>query len=294
MSVAPAGSATAPSGTAGLGIRCAGVVHIWSTAEQDVVALRGVDLDVAAGERVALLGPSGSGKSTLLALLGGLLTPSAGRLWIGPTEISRLGQRALLALRSDRVGTVLQGAARNLLPYASPAGNVAFAQRSARRSVRTRLLRPAELLGELGLDTVADVPLSRLSGGEQQRVALAVAVANGPGLLLADEPTSQLDGGGRDRVLALLELINTRFGTTVVVVTHDAAVGDALGRTVTMRAGRVGQEGRRGGTHAVVSTDGSVVLPPDLLAQWPPGTLVRVVPDGSGVRLTPADGEEPS
>jgi len=282
-----------PSPGSGLAVRCSGLVHIWSTGEEDVVALRGVDLEVAAGERVALLGPSGSGKSTLLALLGGLLQPSAGRLWIGDTEISRLSQRALLQLRSDRVGTVLQGAARNLLPYGTARANVEFAQRSLRRSAVGRVLAPGAVLAELGLAHVADATLTQLSGGEQQRVALAVAVANGPGLLLADEPTSQLDSVGRHQVLQTLELVNDRFGTTVVVVTHDPVVGAELGRTITMHAGRVGQEGRRGRQYSVVSADGSVALPRALLARWPAGTLVEVVGDGDIVQLARRDGAEP-
>lgn len=275
-------------------MRCAGLVHIWSTGQEDVVALRGVDLEVAAGERVALLGPSGSGKSTLLALLGGLLQPSAGRLWIGDTEISRLSQRALLQLRSDRVGTVLQGAARNLLPYGTARQNVAFAQRSLRRSAVGRVLSPGQVLAELGLTRVADATLTQLSGGEQKRVALAVAVANGPGLLLADEPTSQLDSAGRQQVLQTLELVNDRFGTTVVVVTHDPVVGAELGRTITMHAGRVGQEGRRGRQYSVVSADGSVALPPAVLARWPAGTLVEVDGRDHVVQLTRRDGTDPT
>jgi ABC-type glutathione transport system ATPase component len=124
-----------------------------------------------------------------------------------------------------------------------------------------------------------------MSGGEQQRVALAVAVANGPGLLLADEPTSQLDHPARDSVLDLLDSVNERFGTTVVVVTHDPEVGARLGRTVTMRYGRVGQEGRSGEQFAVVGKDGSVHLPDAVVADWPPGTHVLVEREGDHVRL---------
>jgi ABC-type methionine transport system ATPase subunit len=112
-----------------------------------------------------------------------------------------------------------------------------------------------------------------------------VAVANGPGLLLADEPTSQLDHAARDAVLDLLEQVNAQFGTTVVVVTHDPDVGGRLGRTVSMRFGRVGQEGRRGEEFAVVGKDGTVHLPDQVLADWPPGTLVRIDRDGDDLRL---------
>ena len=278
-------SATVAAPPRGLSVRCEELVHIYRAGGTEVVAVRGVDLDVAAGERLALLGPSGSGKSTLLALMGGLLPPSAGRVFVGDEEISRLGQADLLRLRADRVGIVLQGAARNLLAYASPLDNVRFAQRSSGRAGRRQSLRPAELLDTLGLSSVATHALTGLSGGEQQRVALAVAVANGPGLLLADEPTSQLDHHARDAVLDLLEQVNARFGTTVVVVTHDPDVGARLGRTVSMRFGRVGQEGRLGEQFAVVGKDGTVHLPDHVLADWPPGTLVRIDQDGDDLRL---------
>ncbi|HMG31574.1 MAG TPA: ATP-binding cassette domain-containing protein, partial [Jiangellaceae bacterium] len=128
--------------------------------------------------------------------------------------------------------------------------------------------------------------LGTLSAGEQQRVALAVAVANGPGVLLADEPTSSLDHRYREEVLDLIERINTQFGTTVVVVTHDPDVGDRLGRTVSMRDGRVVAEGRRGELYSVVGKDGSVHIPDQLLPNWPAGTLVRVEDNDGDLRIT--------
>ena len=273
----------------GLAVTCEEAVHIYRTGGVDVVAVRGVDLVVDAGERVALLGPSGSGKSTLLAMLGGLLAPSAGRVLIGDDELTGATEAALLRMRAQRVGIVLQGAARNLLPYATPLQNVRFAQRSLTRARRREVMSPEELLSALGLAALADAPVPQLSGGEQQRVALAVAVANAPGLLLADEPTSQLDTPARDAVLDLLDEVNHRFGTTVVVVTHDPEVGARLGRTVTMRYGRVGQEGRHGEQFAVVGKDGSVALPDAIVADWPPGTEVLVERDGDGVRLRRRD-----
>ena len=259
-------------------------MHIYQTGDTEVVAVRGVDLSVRAGQTVALLGPSGSGKSTLLSLLGGLLTPSAGRIWLDDTEISRLDQRQLLELRADRVGFILQGAGRSLLPYASPVDNVRFAQAAARGAAPEAL--PAEdLLDLLGLSALAQARLPELSAGEQQRVALAVAVANRPGLLLADEPTSQLDAEGRDVVLGLLDRVNETFGTTIVLVTHDAEVAGRLQRQVAMRYGRVGHEGSAGEPLAVVGKDGSVVLPDEVVAAWPAGTLVRVEVEDDGVRI---------
>ena len=270
----------------GQSVHCDGIVHIYPVDGADVVALRGVDLDIAAGERIAILGPSGCGKSTLLNLLAGLLKPSAGALWIGRHDIVRLPERELLRLRAITVGIVLQGAGRNLMPYATAAQNVAFAQRAVPSAQRRGLHSPHDLLDLLGLSTVAGQRLGSLSGGEQQRVAVAVAVANQPGVLLADEPTSQLDRDSRTAVLDLLDTVNTELNTTVVVVTHDPDVGARMGRTISMRNGRVGAEGLLGEQFAVIGKDGSLHLPDALSNTWPPGSLVRVEPDGDALRIT--------
>ncbi len=269
--------------SAGLEVRVEGLVHIYRLFDTEVVALRGVDLHIAAGETVTLFGPSGSGKSTLLAALSGLVRPSAGTVRIGDAEIGRLSERELLRLRFGRVATLLQGAGRNLLPYATPAQNVAFAQRGGGR--RRRAESASDLLAGLDLDHLADAPLGTLSGGELQRVAIAAAVAGGPGLLLADEPTSQLDAAGREAVIATLQRVNERFGTTVVAVTHDREVGARLGRQVVMRAGRVGEEGRGDERFVVVGADGALHLPLGEREAWPAGTLVEVRRDGDDLRL---------
>ena len=284
---------------AGLPVACQALVHIYRLEGNDVVALRGVDLDIDGGSRLALLGPSGSGKSTVLGLLAGLLRPSAGRLRIGDHDVGRMSERELLGLRATEVGVVLQNPGRNLLPYTTPLGNVGFAQRMAGRGRRNgRLPVPMELLDRLGLAPVARQPVPTLSGGEQQRLALAVGLAHGPGLLLADEPTSQLDLDARRQVVDLLRHANEDLGTTVVVVTHDPDVGEGMGRTVTIRDGRVGAEGRLGEEYAVVGRDGSVQLPPDTLDVLPPGTLARVVRYPWKIELhhpdrLPGDGETP-
>jgi putative ABC transport system ATP-binding protein len=268
---------------AGLAVRCEEVVQIYPVAGTEVVALKGVDLDVAAGSSLALLGPSGSGKSTLLTILAGLLPPSAGRVWLGDREVGSLEPRELQQLRATDVGVVLQGASRNLLPYASAAQNVDFARRALPRKQRGDGRDARALLSVLELDHLANRPLHTLSAGELQRVALTAAVANEPGLLLADEPTSALDDESRDSVLDLLDRVNTRLGTTVVIVTHDHEVASRMGRQITMRYGRVGQEGRRGDTaYAVIGRDGALHLPENLLESWPPGTLVEVLPDDDG------------
>jgi ABC-type lipoprotein export system ATPase subunit len=276
--------------SAGLAVRCDGLVHLYSSPDgTEVVALRSVDLEVPAGGRLALIGPSGAGKSTLLALLAGLHRPSAGRLLVGEHELGRLSRAALTRFRAAGVGTLLQGAARNLLPYATAEQNVAQARLALDRRARRRLPPPREVLAGVGASHLAREQVSRLSGGEQQRVALAVAVANDPGLLLADEPTSQLDPDGAGATLDALTAVNEQRGTTLVVVTHDPAVGARLGRTVTIRDGRVGAEGSRGEQFAVVGRDGSLQLPESARRRWPAGTLLRAEDDGAALVLRPAD-----
>jgi putative ABC transport system ATP-binding protein len=274
----------------GLGVMAHGLVHIYRADGNDVVALGGVDLEVSAGEVVGLLGPSGAGKSTLLTLLAGLLRPSAGKLSVGDHDLLALDQAGLDRMRARDVSVVLQGAARNLLPYATAAANIAFAARALPRSERPE---PTEVLAMVGLDRGPDRHdgLSSYTPGQLQRLALGVAIATGPGLLLADEPTSDLDHRARDEVLEVMRDINDRLGTTIVVVTHDAEVAARLPRTVTIRDGRVGSEGRRGEELAVVARDGTVQLPPHILRDLPAGTLLRVRGDGEGVRLEPADSE---
>ncbi|MHB8332826.1 MAG: ABC transporter ATP-binding protein, partial [Candidatus Dormibacteria bacterium] len=249
----------------GLDIHVDGVVHLYPSAEGDVVALRGVDLDVDSGEEFALLGPSGSGKSTVLSLLAGLQRPSAGQIKVGPYDIGKLTNRQLLRLRATEVSLVLQDPARNLLPYATAAQNIEFSQRGALGRGKRPPWKPQELLEELGMGSLALRTVATLSGGEQQRVAIASGVAGAPRLLLVDEPTSQLDTASRDQVIELLHRINSDLGATVVSVTHDPTVAAAMPRTVTIRDGRVGAEGRRGEEYAVVGRDGSVQLPPDVL-----------------------------
>ena len=284
----PCGAGTPPGVAVSAGMRVVtrGLVHIYRAEGHDVAALSGIDLVVAPGERLALLGPSGAGKSTLLTLFGGLLRPSAGRIHVGDHDLARMTEADLDLLRGTEIGMVLQGAARNLLPYLTPRENVTFAQAAARRRGR-ELPDAADVLALVGMPPEAvDAPLSRLTPGELQLAAVAVAVSCRPGLLLADEPTSQLDHDARDVVLGALAHVNAVWGTTVVVVTHDAEVAARMPRTITIRDGRVGAEGRAGEEFAVVSADGSVPLPPHALAALPPGSLLRVhAEDGRWVLL---------
>ena len=265
----------------GVEVRCEGVVHLYRTfAGHDVVALRGLDLSIAPGERVAFLGPSGCGKSTLLTLLGGIQRPSAGRIFLGDQEISRLSERRLTRVRARLVSTMLQGATRNLLAYATARQNLAFSQLGAEPQERDELPDPAELLERVGLADQRDQVVSTMSGGQRQRLALACAVSTGPRLLLADEPTSALGHEDRAVVVDLLHRIATDLDTTLVVVTHQAEVAASFPRTITMKNGRIGAEGRSGSEYAVLGEEGLLHLPTELVELWPAGLLVRIEAEG--------------
>lgn len=266
-------------------------VCIHRTADTEVVALRGADLSVEEGELVALVGPSGSGKSTLMAMLAGLLRPSAGRVEVLGRDVGRATERQLLAHRSRNVGMLMQGPERNLLPYGSARINVEFAQLNLRASRIERRRRAEELLDAVGIDVAVHRPVRTLSGGEQQRVALAAALSTGPRILLADEPTSQLDHANAERIAGLLRSTRERWGTTVIVVTHDSELGDAMDRRLTMRDGRIGSEARRGEQYTVIGRDGTVQLPADLAETFPAGGRVRVVRQPSHIELHPAPSE---
>ncbi|MGH8877309.1 MAG: ABC transporter ATP-binding protein [Stackebrandtia sp.] len=277
-----------------LDITCRGLVYIYRMDGYDVVALSGVDIDIAAGESVALVGPSGSGKSTLVSLKAGLQRPAAGRLHVGQHDLVKAETDELQRLRAGEIGMILQGSDRNLIPYLSAADNVRFAQRGVRRRQRRQLAPVAEILALVGIEKQADDRLDRLSPGQRQRLAVAVGIASGAGLLLADEPTSQLDAESRDEVLAALLAVHAA-GHTVVVVTHDPEVGDQMGRTVTIRDGRVGAEGRLGEDFLVMGTGGTVHLPPEITARFSPGELLRVSQDPDGVvRLWAAESQPAS
>jgi putative ABC transport system ATP-binding protein len=266
-------------------VRCENLVQIYGTEGQQVTALRGVDLTVTEGEAVALLGPSGAGKSTLLWLLAGLIRPTAGLVEVCGTTIGELKAAEARNMRLRDVGMVMQNPGRNLIPYETVAGNVLFPQTPTRRTRSAERRRAMALLAAVGLDQLAGRTAGRLSGGEQQRLAVAVALANGPRLLLADEPTSQLDHRSGALVTGLMQAASRDLGTTVIVVTHDQQVGQAFGRTVTIRDGKVGAEGHSGEDFLIVARDGSVQIPPDLLDAMPPGTLARAMRTEHGIEL---------
>ena len=221
---------------------CDNLVRIYKSEGIEVVALQGLDLVVDRGELVALVGTSGSGKSTLLNILSGLDVPTAGVARVAGADLLGMGARERLRYRREVVGFVWQQAARNLLPYLTAAENVALPMVLAGMPRRKRRGRVGELLDLLGVAYCADRRPGGLSGGEQQRVAVAVAVANTPQVLLADEPTGELDTATSDEVFAALRTVNRELEITVVVVTHDPLVSEQVDRTIGIRDGRVSTE----------------------------------------------------
>nr|MDT0659897.1 ABC transporter ATP-binding protein [Micromonospora sp. DSM 115978] len=229
-------------------IVCEGLVRIFKTEGVEVVALQGLDLTVDRGELLAIVGASGSGKSTVLNILSGLDVPTAGVARVAGVDLLGMSPRRRLSYRRRTVGFVWQQTGRNLLPYLTARENVELPVRLAgggRRARRAARQRAADLLGLVGVGHCADRRPGELSGGEQQRCAVAVAVANDPEVLFADEPTGELDEGTAAEVFDALRTINAELGVTIVVVTHDHTVAAQVRRTVAIRDGRTASEVRR-------------------------------------------------
>ncbi|MFC4614813.1 ABC transporter ATP-binding protein [Cellulomonas algicola] len=230
---------------------CDNLVRIYQSGSVEVQALQGLDLLVHEGEMVAVVGASGSGKSTLLGVLSGMDAPTAGRVRVGQWDLMAMPARERVVYRRRTVGFVWQQTSRNLLPYLTARQNVTLPITTVPRRQRRR--RADELLDLVGVGHVADRRPQEMSGGEQQRVAIATALANAPQLLLADEPTGELDTTTTQEVFETLRTVNHDAGTTVVVVTHDPAVSSLVERTVAIRDGRTSSEVLRR------ETDGDVV-----------------------------------
>ncbi len=223
-------------------ITCENLVKIYSLGGAEVMALQGLDLTVAPGEIVGIVGSSGSGKSTLLNVLGGLDRPSAGRVGVNGRELLKLSDRELDDYRRTQVGFVWQQTGRNLLPYLTALENVEIPLRLARQPAGERRRQARQLLEEVGLGEQSGRLPAQLSGGEQQRVAIAVAIANRPALLLADEPTGELDSLTAREVYATLRAANERYGMTILIVSHDPNIGQHCQRVVAIRDGKTSTE----------------------------------------------------
>ena len=220
-------------------ILCENLVKIYKTKDSEVLALQGLELTVEKQELVAIIGNSGSGKSTFLNMIGGLARPSAGRLFVDGKNLFKLSDRELAEYKRSTVGFVWQNNARNLLPYLTALENVQMPMMITGQKKRAE--RALELLEIVGMAHKKNNRLSELSGGEQQRVAIAIAVANNPKLLLADEPTGSVDSKTGDYILNVFRELNNN-GLTVVIVTHDRMVSKKVGRVVAIRDGKTSSE----------------------------------------------------
>ena len=246
----------APTGADGL-IVCDRLVRIYSGEGIEVQALQGLDLVIAEGELTALIGAAGSGKSTLVNILAGLDTPTAGTVWVAGHNLGAMTARERLAYRRSVTGFVWQQTSRNLLPYLTARQNVLLPMRLSSVGRRERRRRADFLLGTLGIADCADRTPDRMSGGEQQRAAIATALANDPRLLLADEPTGELDSSTAQDVFSALQTANTELGVTMLVVTHDPAVSSQVRRTIAIRDGKTSSETIR---HAATDEGGTTTV----------------------------------
>lgn len=220
-------------------IQCEGLVKIYKSEDVEVVALQGLNLKVEQGEMVAIIGNSGSGKSTLLNVLGGLDRPTAGKAIVGPWDLLAIDEKELVAYKQRTVGFIWQNNSRNLLPYLTVLENVETAMMAAGRS------EPAyarQLIEWVGLSHRIHNKLVQLSGGEQQRTAIAISLANRPSLLLADEPTGSVDVRTADQIMGIFRQLNRETGVTIVIVTHDMELAGKVDRVVAIRDGMTSSE----------------------------------------------------
>ncbi len=223
-------------------IVCENLVKIYQIADLEVLALQGLDLTVQRGELLGIVGASGSGKTTLMNVLGGLVRPSAGRAIVNGRDLLKLSNAALDRYRRTQVGFVWQQGARNLVPYLNARENVELPMMLAGVSARQMRQRANDLLALVGLDNRERHYLPELSGGEQQRVAIAVALANKPALLLADEPTGELDSATALTIYAAFQKLNTELGLTILIVSHDPTIARHVQRVMAIRDGKAASE----------------------------------------------------
>lgn len=288
-------------------IVCDNLVKIYKIAALEVVALQGLDLIVDEAEFIALVGSSGSGKSTLLNILGGLDAPSAGQVNVAGFDLLNMSNTDRTQYRREMIGFVWQQTAYNLLPYLSAVENVEMPMSLDGLSGRRRRDRAMELLDQVGLADRSTHKPDQLSGGEQQRVAIATAVANAPTIIFADEPTGELDTGTGSEVFEVLKTMNTEHGVTIVVVTHDPLVADHVDRTVAIRDGRTSSEVLRRtevseeGEHRIVAEEfalldrvGRLQLPSEYVDVLELQRRVRLTLDPDHINVWPDKPEEES
>ena len=221
-------------------VRCDNLVKIYKTKDVEVMALQGLDLTVERGELMGIVGASGSGKSTLLNMLGGLDRPSAGSLFVDGKDMLKFTDKDFIEYKRKTVGFVWQNNARNLIPYLTAIENVEMPMMLS--GYNNRRKRAEELLDMVGLSARKNSMLGQMSGGEQQRVAIAIALSNNPKLLLADEPTGAVDTKTANNVLEVFRRLNKETGVTIIIVTHDTNLSKSIDRVVAIRDGKTSSE----------------------------------------------------
>ncbi len=278
-------------------IVCEDLFKIYKVADLEVVALRGLDLKVKLGELMAIVGASGSGKTTLLNILGGLDAPSAGKVVVGKRDLLKMSGRDLISYRRQGVGFLWQQAGRNLIPYLSAFQNVELPLILLEWPKRKRRKRAQEILEAVGLGIRMHHRPDRLSGGEQQRVAIAVALAHSPPLLLADEPSGELDSQTSEAIFDVFRSLNEVYGVTIVIVTHDIRIINKVNRIVTIRDGRTSLEAiRRPGDNVdefvIVDNVGRLQIPRDYLDKLNLKERVRILLDEDHIDVWPEESQK--
>jgi len=272
-----------------LHINCTGLYKIFKVSDLEVVALRGVDLDIVYGELISIVGASGSGKSTLLNILAGYESPSAGNVQVGDFDLLGINQKEAVEYRKSEVGFVWQQTGKNLVPYLDIYSNIELPMMASNLSRSERKERVDGLIEFLNLNSVSSRLPENISGGEQQVSAIAVALANQPPLLLADEPTGELDDETSAMVLEKMRYVNENYGTTVVIVTHDPKIEDHVNRSIGMRDGKVVKEvirkEKKKSEFVVIDSFGGVQIPQEILSKSKIESKASLTSDKSKISL---------
>jgi ABC-type lipoprotein export system ATPase subunit len=270
-------------------VNCVGLFKIFKTSDIEVVALRGLELTVKYGEIVAIVGASGSGKSTLLNILAGYDFPSAGSVQVGSHNLLQMTEREAVIYRRYEVGFIWQQANQNLFPYLSAIENIQLPMMVSNMSRNERQNKSERLLEVIGLTNRRNHKPIELSGGEQQRVSIAVALSNSPSLLLADEPTGELDEESGHDILDLMNTVNREIGTTIIIVTHDPLIYSSVNRAITIKDGKTSTEidqsmlfrrkEKNSSTineYLLIDSSGNVQIPKEILSDSELGRRVKI------------------